>query len=55
MSHDEAGTDATLGAYGDAVDLAVKAPTLAGIIVALVSIALVWAWRHLRARTGLAS
>jgi hypothetical protein len=45
MGEDEA-TDTTLRAYGDAVDMAVKAPTLLGIIVALVGITVIWAWRR---------
>jgi hypothetical protein len=44
--HDEI----ALGGYGDAVDLAVKVPTLPGIIVALISATVVFAWRQLRRR-----
>jgi hypothetical protein len=49
MGEDEA-TDTTLRAYGDAVDMAVKAPTLLGIIVALVGITVIWAWRRFQRR-----
>jgi hypothetical protein len=47
---DEADTNAALGGYGDAVDVAVKVPTLTGAIVALAAGTLVWAWRWLRSR-----
>lgn len=47
---DEADTTAALGGYGDAVDMAAKVPTLAGVICALAACTLVWAWRRLRSR-----
>jgi hypothetical protein len=48
MHDDWAESEVGLGEYGDAVDLAVKVPTLTGVIVALVIAALVWAWRKSR-------
>jgi hypothetical protein len=39
-----------LGSYGDAVDMAVKVPTLTGFLVALAAATFVWAWRQLRAK-----
>jgi hypothetical protein len=48
MHHDGAESEAGLGEYGDAVDMAIKVPTLAGVIVALFVVAIVWAWRRTR-------
>jgi uncharacterized membrane-anchored protein len=48
MDQNEADSEAALRGYGDAVDLAVKAPTLFGVIVGLVVVSVWWAWRHLR-------
>ena len=42
--------EAALGSYGDAVDMAVKVPTLSGVLVAFVLVSAAWAWRHLRGR-----
>jgi hypothetical protein len=39
-----------LGSYGDAVDMAVKVPTLTGVLIALAAATLVWSWRTLRQR-----
>jgi hypothetical protein len=47
----EADTNAVLGGYGDAVDMAAKAPTLTGVLVALVAGSFVWAWQRLRRRS----
>jgi hypothetical protein len=48
MNQDDADTEAALGAYGDAVEMAVRVPTLTGVLFALVTITVVWAWRHAR-------
>jgi hypothetical protein len=39
--------DDGLSAYGDAFDLAARAPTLLGVVLAVVASAMVWAWRRL--------
>jgi hypothetical protein len=46
----EPNDEAALRDYGDAVDLAVKVPTLTGVVVALVAASFVWAWQRLRRR-----
>jgi hypothetical protein len=43
-------TNAALGGYGDAVDMAAKVPTLTGVLVALAAASFVWAWQKLRRR-----
>jgi hypothetical protein len=48
MHHDVAESEAGLGEYGDAVDMAIKVPTLSGVLVTLFVAALVWAWRKSR-------
>jgi hypothetical protein len=45
---DEVDTEAALGSYGDAVDMAAKIPTLGGVALALVVGGFVWAWQRLR-------
>src|SRR4029453_18949708 len=40
--NDEGATRARLGAYGDVVDMAVKVPTLSGVLVALPAGTLFW-------------
>jgi hypothetical protein len=49
--NDEAATRARLGAYGDVVDMAVKVPTLSGVLVALAAGTFVWVWHHIGRRT----
>jgi hypothetical protein len=44
--NDEAAIRARLGAYGDVVDMAVKVPTLSGVLVALAAGTFVWLWHH---------
>jgi hypothetical protein len=48
MNQGEAEKDAALGSYGDAVDMAAKVPTLAGVVVALAAVTMIWVWRKLR-------
>jgi hypothetical protein len=50
MGPNQAESDADLGGYGDAVDMAVKVPTLSGFVVALVAGTLIWAWHQFRQR-----
>jgi hypothetical protein len=50
MDQNDADSEVALRGYGDAVDLAVRAPTLAGVIVALFVVSVWWAWRHVRRR-----
>ena len=47
---DQAADDAALAGYGDAVDTAVRVPTLAGAAAALLLAAIVTLWRVLRRR-----
>ena len=50
MEQNDADSEVALRGYGDAVDLAVRAPTLAGVIVALLVVSVWWACRHVRRR-----
>ena len=37
--------DASLSAYGDAVDVVARVPTLTGAVVAAIAVGLVWTWQ----------
>jgi hypothetical protein len=54
---EDGGTDndeASLSAYGNAVDVIVRVPTLMGLAVGAFAAAVVWAWRRLSRRSAAA-
>jgi hypothetical protein len=47
-NNDYDATGANLGAYGDVLDMAVKVPTVSGVLVALAVGTFVWVWNQFR-------